>query len=252
MVSARITFITMFVANVFLFTSFSGSIVAIIQSPSNALRNVQDLIESDMNVHVQEIRFTHVWFEEAEAENDVAAEIFRKKIKTHKPPGFVVTREGIKSVRRGKHAFLVETNEGYKEILDTFMEAEKCDLSELDLFPTAPRVICTTEKSPYREVAARNILWQREAGLLSRIQSRWESQRPECSGLSQAFVPIGLQEFYPALIVLYNGVLLAVVVLLAERVYKSKSAHQRRAVTWSISVLRLGIKTRRSAKPEAF
>lgn len=65
MVSARITFITTFIANLFLFTSFSGSIVAIIQSQSNAFRSVRDLLNSDAHIGVQDIRFQHVWFKVA-------------------------------------------------------------------------------------------------------------------------------------------------------------------------------------------
>lgn len=49
----------------------------------------------------------------------------------------------------------METNEGYREILDTFHESDKCDLSEVELFPEAPMVFCTAEKSPYREAITR-------------------------------------------------------------------------------------------------
>ncbi|XP_052132245.1 ionotropic receptor 75a-like, partial [Frankliniella occidentalis] len=155
MVSARITIITTFIANLFLFTSFSGSIVAIIQSPSTAIRSVQDLMQSEMKVGVQELPFQHVWFQEAVAEHDVASDVFNSKINTEDSPGFLTTKEGIKKVRFERFAFQVETNEGYREILDTFTEPEKCDLSELELFPAAPMVFCTSEKSPYREALSR-------------------------------------------------------------------------------------------------
>ena len=51
--------------------------------------------------------------------------------------------------------FQVETNEGYTEILRTFTESEKCDISELELFPAAHMCIVTTDKSPYREAVSR-------------------------------------------------------------------------------------------------
>ncbi|KAE8742931.1 Ionotropic receptor 75a, partial [Frankliniella occidentalis] len=65
--------------------------------------------------------------------------------------------------------------------------------------------------------------WHREVGLLDRIHNRWESQRPECSAQIKVFVPIGLQEFYPALLVLYNGMLLSLTVLGVEFVYNSRA-----------------------------
>lgn len=53
------------------------------------------------------------------------------------------------------NTFQAETNEAYHEIVEKFTESEKCDLFEMELFPSEAQIIVTTEKSPYREIFSR-------------------------------------------------------------------------------------------------
>lgn len=59
--SARIIVFTTFVAMLFLFTSFSANIVALLQSPSEAIRTLSDLSHSALELGVQDTRYNRVF-----------------------------------------------------------------------------------------------------------------------------------------------------------------------------------------------
>ena len=59
--SARIIIFTTFVACLFLFTSFSANIVALLQSPSEAIRTLKDLSQSSLELGVQDTHYNRVF-----------------------------------------------------------------------------------------------------------------------------------------------------------------------------------------------
>lgn len=48
-------------AGVFLFTSYSANIVALLQTPSNSIKTLNDLIDSPIVVGVHNITYNHVF-----------------------------------------------------------------------------------------------------------------------------------------------------------------------------------------------
>lgn len=59
---------------------------------------------------------------------------------------------GIKKVKDEFFAFHVETTSGYKEIMDTFKEHEKCGLIEIDYLNVLYPSITIRKNSPYKKV----------------------------------------------------------------------------------------------------
>lgn len=48
--------------SLFVFTAYSAKIVAILQTPSNALQTIDDLVRSPMTIGVQETTYKKVYF----------------------------------------------------------------------------------------------------------------------------------------------------------------------------------------------
>lgn len=60
--AGRIITILMFIALMFLYTSYSANIVALLQSPSNSIQSLSDLLYSRLDVGVDDTVFNHFYF----------------------------------------------------------------------------------------------------------------------------------------------------------------------------------------------
>lgn len=61
-ISARVIVFTTFVTTLFLFTSFSANIVALLQSPSEAIHSLSDLTQSPLEIGVQDTQYNKIYF----------------------------------------------------------------------------------------------------------------------------------------------------------------------------------------------
>jgi len=79
--------------------------------------------------------------------------------------------------------------------------------------------------------------WLREVGLIDREDKRWFYHKPKCETAGQNFVSVGIQEFYPAVVVLAYGIIgsigfLVIEILFFKRLQKNCFAlHFVREVT---------------------
>ncbi|KAJ1530826.1 hypothetical protein ONE63_005673 [Megalurothrips usitatus] len=219
-VSGRTVMTMLLLTSFFIFTSFGAFIVALLQAPATPLGSPKELLASPIKISAMDVAFIHAWFRPVRG---VVGDIFVKKIKKHERPGFLPVWEGIELVRRRGYGYQAEMNEAYHEIQEKFTETEKCDLFEMELFPSEAQIIVTVEKSPYREVFSRFVRWQRELGLLDRISKRWYASKPRCEPGSRGFQAIGAREVVPLLLLLTYGVLLSLLLLAMEIV----SRHRR-------------------------
>lgn len=60
--TARIITIVIFTTSMFLYTSYSANIVALLQSPSTKIRTLQDLYESRLEIGVDDTVFNRYYF----------------------------------------------------------------------------------------------------------------------------------------------------------------------------------------------
>lgn len=60
--SIRVAIFVLFLTAVFLFTSYSASIVALLQSPSDSIKTIKDLVESSMTFSAQITPYGEVYF----------------------------------------------------------------------------------------------------------------------------------------------------------------------------------------------
>uniref|UniRef100_A0A6P4E083 Uncharacterized protein LOC108038968 n=1 Tax=Drosophila rhopaloa TaxID=1041015 RepID=A0A6P4E083_DRORH len=216
--SARIIVFTTFVAALFLFTSFSANIVALLQSPSDAIRSLADLGQSPLEIGVQDTQYNKIYF--TESTDPVTKNLYHKKIASKGDNVYVRPSLGMERMRTGLFAYQVELQAGYQIVSDTFSEPEKCGLMELEPFQLPMLAIPTRKNFPYKELIRRQLRWQREVSLVNREERKWIPQKPKCEGGVGGFVSIGITECRYALGIFGCGAAASFFMFLFEFIFK--------------------------------
>ncbi|XP_060659294.1 uncharacterized protein LOC132793396 [Drosophila nasuta] len=220
--SGRIIVFTTFVAAVFLFTSFSANIVALLQSPSDAIRSLGDLGQSPLEIGVQDTQYNKIYF--TESTDPVTKSLYHKKIAIKGDHVYMRPTTGMEKMRTGLFAYQVELQAGYQIVSDTFSEPEKCGLMELEPFQLPMLAIPTRKNFPYKELFRRQLRWQREVSLVNREDRKWIPQKPKCESGVGGFVSIGLTECRYAFGIFACGAGLSFLLFLTEFVCKHSKA----------------------------
>uniref|UniRef100_A0A2A4JEM6 Uncharacterized protein n=1 Tax=Heliothis virescens TaxID=7102 RepID=A0A2A4JEM6_HELVI len=195
--SIRLVMFSTLLASLFVFTAYSAKIVAILQTPSDALRTIDDLTRSPITIGVQETTYKKVYF--LESPDESTQQLYRRKILPQGERAYHSVVDGIARVRTGLFAFQVESSSGYDIIKQTFTEREKCSLKEIEAFKLPLVAVPMRKNSGYRELFATRLRWQREVGLMSRERRVWLVSRPRCDAAGGGFVSIGIGDVLPAL-----------------------------------------------------
>lgn len=216
--SRLITMIS-FTALMFMYASYSANIVALLQSPSSKIRTLEDLYNSRIKLGVDDTVFNHYYF--SHAEESVRAAIYANKIKT-KDGGenFYNINEGVQKVREGLFAFHMEVGVGYKILLETFQEDEKCGLQEIQYLEVIDPFYAIQKNSSYKELFKIGLLSLREFGLQDRENSKLYTKKPKCAGHGSKFISVGLFDIQPALMIFVYGVGASLIVALLEKLYE--------------------------------
>ncbi|XP_047018873.1 ionotropic receptor 75a-like isoform X2 [Helicoverpa zea] len=212
--SVRLVMFSTLLASLFVFTAYSAKIVAILQTPSDALRTIDDLTRSPITIGVQDTTYKKVYF--LESPDESTQQLYRRKILPQGERAYHSVVDGIARVRTGLFAFQVESSSGYDIIRQTFTEREKCSLKEIEAFKLPLVAVPMRKNSGYRELFATRLRWQREVGLMSRERRVWLVSRPRCDAAGGGFVSIGIGDVLPALQVLGLGALISLTLLAAE------------------------------------
>ncbi|XP_058456998.1 glutamate receptor ionotropic, NMDA 1-like [Malaya genurostris] len=197
---ARCLIILSVVILMFLYASYSANIVALIQSPSNKIRTLQDLIDSPLTAGaLDNVYYKHYITHENEP---IRKELYERKMKKYTP--FVELEEGVRKIRQGLYAFFVEQALCYKVISETFQEDEKCDLREIDYLDWTHPHYVSRKNFSFGEMFRHELFKLREFGIEVREYGMIYSKKPKCTG-SNSFVPVSLMDVWPAMLCLGWG-----------------------------------------------
>lgn len=215
--SRLITMIS-FTALMFMYASYSANIVALLQSPSSKIKTLDDLYNSRIKMGVDDTIFNHYYF--SHADERVRRAIYNDKIK-RKDGGenFFNINEGVKMVRDGLFAFHMEVGVGYKILLETFQEDEKCGLQEIQYLQVIDPFYAIQKNSSYKEMFKVGLLTLHEFGLQDRENSRLYTKKPKCSGHGAKFISVGLFDVEPAILIYLYGVIAAFTVFTLEKLH---------------------------------
>lgn len=216
--SRLITMIS-FTALMFMYASYSANIVALLQSPSNKIKTLNDLYNSRIKLGVDNTVFNHYYF--AHAEEQVRRAIYTEKIKRKDgSESFYNLSDGVKLVRDGLFAFHMEVGVGYKILLETFQEDEKCGLQEIQYLQVIDPFYAIQKHSPYKEHFKIGLMRLNEFGIQDRENSRLYTKKPKCAGHGAKFISVGLFDVEPALLIFLYGVGVSGIVFALEKLHQ--------------------------------
>ncbi|KAG5862719.1 hypothetical protein JTB14_007499 [Gonioctena quinquepunctata] len=202
--AGRIATIFTFVALMFLYTSYSANIVALLQSTTESIRTLEDLLSSRISLGVQDIVYAHHYFE-------IAAEPVRKAIYQQKiapkgqKPNFMTIEEGVSKMQKGFFGFHVEVSGGYKVVADLFQEHEKCGLKEISYLNLIEPWLAMKKDSPYKEIFKVGMRKIHESGLQRREVNKLYLKKPVCHSKGSNFGSAGLLDCYAAFLLFGIG-----------------------------------------------
>lgn len=135
----------------FIFTSYTANIVALLQSTSNTINTLEDLLHTDIELGAEDTPYQRYWLPLQTA--PIQQQIYRQKIAS---PGqdekFTTMEEGIRRVRSEFYAFHVELSPAYRMIERTFYEHEKCGMKEIDFLRIWSPYFVLPKNSPYKKL----------------------------------------------------------------------------------------------------
>ncbi|XP_044736673.1 glutamate receptor 1-like [Chrysoperla carnea] len=146
-VSGRVGTFFVYLAVLFLYTSYSANIVALLQA-SASIETFEDFTQSPLKAGLLDFELSRILFENST--NPIRKQIFDEKVG---PKGYYNYAKGVEKIRKGLFAFYAEPGIMFHVISKTFEESEKCDLQEI-LTPGEFSALfhATPHKSPYIEV----------------------------------------------------------------------------------------------------
>nr|AOE47995.1 putative ionotropic receptor IR75q.2 [Athetis lepigone] len=211
----RVVMLVLFLALMFLYTSYSANIVALLQSSSSHIKTLEDLLHSRIKFGVHDTVFNRYYF--STATEPVRKAIYEKKVA---PPGttprFMPMDEGVLQIRKGLFAFHMETGVGYKIVGKYFNEGEKCGLREIQYLQVIDPWLAVRKDTPFREMFKIGTKRIQEHGLQYRENRLMYEKRPKCSGGGSNFVSVSMVDCYPALLILSYGAIVALFLLALE------------------------------------
>nr|XP_015835109.1 PREDICTED: glutamate receptor ionotropic, delta-2 isoform X2 [Tribolium castaneum] len=214
-IPGRITLIFLLVSLMFLYTSYSANIVALLQSSSSSIQTLQDILNSRLDVGVDNTVFNHFYF--PNATEPIRRAIYQQKVA---PPGqkpkFYPIEEGIRKMRQGLFAFHVETGPGYKFVSEIFREDEKCGLQEIQYLQVPDPWLAIQKNSSYKKMLKVGLRLLQENGIQEREVGLIYTKKPQCLARGSSFISVGLVDCYPAAVVLAGGIGAALAVLILE------------------------------------
>ncbi|XP_073963211.1 ionotropic receptor 75a-like [Choristoneura fumiferana] len=217
----RVVIFILFLAFLFLYTAYSASIVVLLQSSSNQIRTLSDLLQSKLELGVEDTPYNRFWF--SDAKDPIRKAIYEKKIAPiGSTPRFYSMDEGIKLLQNKPFAFNTNLGVGYRFMEKYFHEHEKCGLQEIAFIQDGSAWSSCYKLSPYKEIFKVGLLRIQEHGLATRVNHLIYVKKPVCAVRGGRFVSVSIVDFYPSLLVLLYGLVLAVVLLGMEILYHRK------------------------------
>ncbi|XP_020292987.1 protein PTHB1-like [Pseudomyrmex gracilis] len=214
-ISSRIVSLMLLLASLSLYASYTANIVALMQSTTDSIKTVSDLLYSSLILGVHDTVYNRHYFKSFQ--DPIRRKTYEQKIE---PKGrtfsaWMSLEEGLRRVKNEHFAFHAPRGPTYQIMRQTYQEEEKCGITEIDYLNLIYPIFATPKQSPYLEILKTGMLRLQEYGLKHRDEHRLYPKKPVCSS-QNSFITIGLTECYFALVTMGYGMLLSVVVLALE------------------------------------
>ncbi|KAB0803659.1 hypothetical protein PPYR_00629 [Photinus pyralis] len=219
--SGRIVILSVLIFFFLIYQFYSASIVSfLLLPPKKTITTLSDLLKSSLEVGMENILYDIDYIQTTT--DPVAISLYNRKIKQpHNKTNFLPPPEGLDKVKTGGFAFHTQTSTSYPIVERVFEERAICELAEVQLYKPLYAHMPLSKKSPLREMFMYCNVYQMEVGILHRLRVHWDARKPQCVDYTPYLeVEVGLGEAYWALGLLGCGILLSVLLLMLEHVWK--------------------------------
>ncbi|GAB0086031.1 uncharacterized protein DMENIID0001_000060 [Sergentomyia squamirostris] len=218
--SGRIVLFSLFTFMFFLYSSYTANIVALLQSTTNSISSLKDLLESNLELACEDKIYHMQYF--SRTTDPVRKAIYEKITPPGKKDNFVSIAEGIGKIRQGQYAFHAEAGPAYALIKDTFLEHEKCGLSEIEYYISINAWYVIPKRSPYKEIIKVSVFQMKEYGVERREEDKIYTKKPTCSSQTQTFASVRFTDCYMVIIIIITGYITSLVIFMFELIIKKK------------------------------
>ncbi|XP_046143786.1 ionotropic receptor 75a-like [Osmia bicornis bicornis] len=221
-VPSRIVTLMLLLAALSLYTSYTANIVALLQSTTDSIKTLADLLHSPLKCGTHDIVYNRYYFKSFQ--DPIRRALVDEKIEPRGKNGSWMTmEEGVRRVKNELFAFHGETGTIYKLMQQTYQEEEKCGITEIDILKVMYPLFAIQPRSPYKEIIKNTALLLGETGLTYREESRLYTAKPKCHGRSSV-ISIGFTECYFAFLAMGYGSLLSLLVFAVEFLWYKRYA----------------------------
>ncbi|XP_064292291.1 uncharacterized protein LOC128673874 [Plodia interpunctella] len=217
----RLIMFLIFLSFLFLYTSYSASIVALLQSSSSHIRTLADLYNSGMELGIENLPYNIYYF--TSAKDPLRKAIYQNRVAAKgRKPNILSIEEGVKRVQTSHFAFNMNLLAGYRLVNKYFHEHEKCGLQQMKYIEDNKPLITCAKHSPYVEIFKIGLQRGMEHGLFDRVNQIVYMKKPLCIVRGGSFISVTIRDFYPVLLMLLYGMILSVVILIIEVIVHRK------------------------------
>ncbi|XP_064292313.1 ionotropic receptor 75a-like [Plodia interpunctella] len=211
----RLVMFLLFLAFLLLYSAYSASIVALLQSRSNQIRTLADLLNSKLDLGVEDTPYNRYFF--SIATEPVRKAIYQTKIAPRgTKPKFYSLEEGVKKLQKEPFAFHMLKGTGYGLVEKYFHEHEKCGFQEINYLDDTKTYLTCRKNTPYKEMFKVGMFRIQEHGLSDRANNLIYTRKPPCTSAGGSFASVNMVDFYPVLLMFMYGIALAISFLLLE------------------------------------
>ncbi|KAM3960281.1 LOW QUALITY PROTEIN: ionotropic receptor 75a-like [Aphomia sociella] len=206
-----------FAALMALYAAYSANIVVLLQAPSNSIKTLAQLASSSIDLAANDLDYNRFVLSPSQTLTDPIHLGIHDRIVNGKGKGaYNDIYEGVEKMRKGLFAFHSIVEPVYHRVEQTFLESEKCDLTEVDFINSFDAATPIKKESPYMELLKVVYKQLRESGILSVLNKRLQTPKPRCSSKLAPFSSVGVMDLKPVLLLMIFGAALSFGIMLLE------------------------------------
>ncbi|XP_060802907.1 uncharacterized protein LOC106141871 [Amyelois transitella] len=207
---------------------YTSSVVSwLLSGPPPSINTLEELLDSPLELIFEDVGYARSWLKSPSyffnRRNEKIENLLRQKKVLNKRNIDVLTNleRGIAMVKAGGYAFHTEVDSANRLISQKFTQTELCELGSIDSMKKSLLYVTVQKNSPFKEFLNWSLKRFNERGIVSVVQRRTRSSQVECEGSSPRALTLGGAA--PAFILLVAGYVLALAIMMVERMAEKRN-----------------------------